>query len=62
VPLHPKNRKLPAARPGGFFMFVLNIGVEAFHIGLESFSGFRTFAAQTKKTAFRPCLYDFAKY
>ena len=47
---------------GGFFMFVLNIGVEAFHIGLESFSGFRTFAAQTKKTAFRPCLYDFAKY
>lgn len=30
-------------------MPVPNIGVETFHIGLESFPGFRTFAAQTKK-------------
>lgn len=41
-------------------MPVPNIGVEAFHIGLESFPGFRTFAAQTKKNGFptmsvRPC-------
>jgi len=61
-PFASEDKRLPAAKPDCFFMPVPNIGVEAFHIGLESFPGFRTFAAQTKKTAFRPCLYDLAKY
>lgn len=47
-----RSKTAVAVRFRRLFMFVLNIGVEAFHIGLESFSGFRTFAAQTKKRLF----------
>ena len=59
-PFASEDKRLPAAKPDCFFMPVPNIGVEAFHIGLESFPGFRTFAAQTKKNGFptmsvRPC-------